>query len=519
MLALLFAGAPVAPGRAASIGPEVPLAPFRSLSLAGDVVAAGVGLRNTGAGTISISIPPGALIAQALLYWSIIAPQEPPLTASLNGHPTTGTLIAQAGDPCWPNLNAADAVPPTIFNWVFRADVSSFVVSGANTIADVPSGLTGGEDPLAHPDAYPLADGASLVVVYTSPGSLQRSIVINDGGQTFFGDTIATTLGIAAPGAVPPISARTIYIVADGQASLPHDGALFNQTPVAGPGSSIRPNDAFDGADGGGSTAANGLWDTLVVDVSALVQPADGAATASVVSGDKLDCLTWVAQVLSVVNASPPTTTTTSTTTSTTRPSTTSSTSTSSSTSSTSSSTTSTSPTTSSSTTSSSSTTTSITSTSTSSSTSSTAVSTTSTSSSTTSSTGPSTTETTSTTTSTTLPGGCDPNDTTATFVAIDCRLDALIDLTSRSEELSGLQRLLIEQLTRARARKLRAENLGRGRLARASLRHAAYYVTVFEYRVRSLAGRQIISTGFGGVLLRRAENIRTSMIVLLRIL
>jgi len=516
---------------ALTIGPQVPLAASQTYTLTGDFVAAGVGMRNVGSGTITLPLPQGALVLQAFLYWAIIDTDQPAATAMLNGQPVAGSLIAQTGDACWPNQNAAVADPPTIFTWVFRADVTAAVASGENQLAAFPSGLTGGEDPLnpiANASAFPLLDGASLVAVYVLPGAAQRSIVLYDGGQAFVGQSVTTSLAFGSKGAISPVSARSAWIVADGQGAFPDDQAGFNGTIVAGPTSNTKPNDAFDGADGGGPTNPQGLWDTLVLDVSSLVSPGDTSGTASVVSGDKLDCLTWVAQVVSVQVDT--TTTTTSTTGTTSTSTTTGSTSTTTSTTTTTVPTTttaSTSTTTSSTVTTTSSTpstTTTSTSTTTASTTSSTSTSSSTTSSTTTTTTATSSTSTTTsssttttavatTSTSTTLPGGdCEG---LAGFEAILCRLRVLTNQVTALPS-SHARDLLLARLRRAVTQVQNAESraeLGKRRTTLAALRAAARDLVTFAYRAQSLLGR--VTTDQGASLAAEANDIRTDVLAL----
>ena len=303
--------------QAAALGPRVPLTTFNTYDLRGDFTVAGVGLRNTGVGSVFLGLPAGATVVQALLYWAVIDDDAPPPTATLNGSALTGTLVAQAGDPCWPDLNTALADPATVFTWVFRADVTAQAISGPNLVSGVPSKLTGGEPPLvpeANRSAFPLADGAALVVVYEDATANARTIVIREGGETVFDGSASTTFDLPALGDLT--QARTAFIVADGQSAFAGDVARFNDVPVAGPGATLRPTDAFNGTDGGGPAVAHGLWDTLVADVGPLMAAGTRSATATVTSGSGFDCLTWVAQVLSW-GAVPPTTTTTSSTTST----------------------------------------------------------------------------------------------------------------------------------------------------------------------------------------------------------
>lgn len=289
---------------AAVIGPQHPLTQAALLTLRGDYVAAGVGMRNLGSGQIVIDLPPGSTIVRAWLYWSIIreaAAGPAPATGKLNAQDITGTLIATTGSPGWPDIAQAEA-GITLAD-VFGADVTGIAVPGANNLSDFPSGLTDGTAPQDAPAAFPLLNGASLAVVFTNPAFPLKTVVVNTGGQTLLGASASTLLtGFVAVG---PVVARTTYVVSDGQARFLSDSASFNSTRVAGPGTPLKPDDAFDGADGAAFFPLDGLWDTLTVDVSHLVQPGDTSAVAAITAGagGGSDVLTYVAQLFSVTTA------------------------------------------------------------------------------------------------------------------------------------------------------------------------------------------------------------------------
>jgi hypothetical protein len=76
--------------------------PAAAFSNAG-YVAAGVGLRDQGSGTIGISgIPAGAYIARAYLYWANINPTDPGGAMLINGHSTASVHDGTDVSPCWP---------------------------------------------------------------------------------------------------------------------------------------------------------------------------------------------------------------------------------------------------------------------------------------------------------------------------------------------------------------------------------------------------------------------------------
>jgi hypothetical protein len=513
---------------ALTVGPQVPLAPAQSYTLAGDYAAAGVGARNRGGGTIDLTLPPGAVVVQAFLYWTILDGTQPPATGTFNDSPVAGTLVAQAGDPCWPNQNAALEDPPTLFAWVYRADVTGLATSGENTIGGFPSLLTGGEDPLdpeENASAFPLFDGATLLAIYALPGAVERAIVVHEGGETFLGQSSTTAIDFGPSGATAPVSARTAFIVADGQAAFGGDQALFNGMVVAGPGAATKPDDAFDGADGGGPAEPQGVWDTLDLDVSPLVSPGATSATAGVVSGEDLDCLTWVAQVLSVsigttttTTTVPTTITTTTTATTTTAPSTTTSTTATTITTTTDTVPTTTTledPTTTTTTTPEEPTTTTTT---LEEPTTTTTVPDTTTTTVTTTSTTTVTTSTTTTaapaTTTTTLAPACDQ---LTGFAALLCRLDALRDRLLQLEP-GRVRDALLARVRRAREHVEKAEEraaAGRTRAAGSKLKAAARILVSFGYRVDSLAGRGVFDEVLRAELDGAAAALRADMVAL----
>ncbi|MBM7867342.1 DUF3344 domain-containing protein [Heliobacterium gestii] len=281
----------------AVLGPQVPLTEFYNHTLRGNYVAAGVGMRNRGFGTINITLPAGSTILKAFLYWAVIrGTGDPPVpdTGTLNGTAITADVRYTSGDPLWPDGSG--------FIDAFRADVTGIAVAGANVLTDFPSGLGDATPPQDASTAFPLMEGASLVVIFQNPTFPRTTVVINDGAQTFVADTVSTTLqNFEVYG--PPVQAQTTYVVADGQARFADDKALFNGTIVAGPGSSLKPQDAFNGADGTSlpGFAQDGLWDTLTVDVTSLVNIGDTSVEAAIrgISGGG-DALTYIAQVFAV---------------------------------------------------------------------------------------------------------------------------------------------------------------------------------------------------------------------------
>jgi hypothetical protein len=265
-----------------TMGTPVPLTQTFSTELKGDYVAAGVGMRGTGpsgSGTVTLpALPSGSTVENAFLYWAVMNNGITPALAAgnINGNPITGTLIGTTADPCWP-------VVTEIHNYV--ADVTSYVLPGANALTGFASGSTEFEPPIL--------DGASLVVVYSNPASSDRTVIIHEGAISFMQEPPESTTftGFSAEAG----TSETTFIVADGQ-----DG-LNNRTLVDG---TETANHVLNGAGPGTE-----YWDTLTQDISAFIPAGDTNVTTEVESAGNgtYDCLTWVAQVVSV--PAPPTVT------------------------------------------------------------------------------------------------------------------------------------------------------------------------------------------------------------------
>lgn len=150
-------------------------------------VAAGVGLRNQGTGSITVSgIPAGAVVQKAFLYWNVLNEADPLGAIAVNGTRFGGIMIGRDETPCW----------PTRWSWAYRADVTSSVTrDGAYTISGYPTGTTSGAAPWPNAPVMPLMEGASLIVFYapkappnTVPGSPSGTVLVN--GKPYAGGPI-----------------------------------------------------------------------------------------------------------------------------------------------------------------------------------------------------------------------------------------------------------------------------------------------------------------------------------------
>lgn len=276
-------------GTGTVLGTPVPLAQTYSVELKGDYVAAGVGMRGTGppgGGTIAVpALPGGSTVQKAFLYWAVMNGTPTPALAdgNINGNPITGSLIGTTASPCWMGVD--------IYNYV--ADVTSDVLPGANNAL---TGFASGGSPVTTP---PMLEGATLVVIYSNPALSNRTIKIHEGAISWLlpPPESTTFTGFSAVAG----TSETTFIVADGQQD-PGGIGLRNRTYVDG---TLTADYVLNGAGPGTQ-----YWDTLTQDISAFIPPSDTAVTIEVESTADLgvaDCITWVAQVLSVPAPEPPT--------------------------------------------------------------------------------------------------------------------------------------------------------------------------------------------------------------------
>ena len=261
------------------------LSTVSSVTVHGGYTAAGIGMRNLGYGTISLTgVPTRATVKSATLLWDVLADQSDPSFAqgSFNGTVITGTGWASDASPCWPVGS----------NFAYEADVTSLVTgNGSYSLSGFATGESDGADPWNVGSTPPLLEGASLVVVYQLASMPPTTIQIAEGAtETDSGNSATASMNGFIVSA--PASATTTYIVADGQEA--GNTASFNGTTL--------PDVSFPGADPQAvpNYSQGNLWDTATTDVSSMVSPGDTSASLAVTGND--DCLVWVGQVLSVAS-------------------------------------------------------------------------------------------------------------------------------------------------------------------------------------------------------------------------
>jgi hypothetical protein len=267
----------------------------------GDHVASGISLRNRGGGVINLrGAPANATPVAALLYWDVLDnTAASSMTVSLNGVAVSGAKIGQGPGPCW----------GTQFNAAYRANVPLYLlylgINGDYKIAGVPSSKGTGDDPWQSPAPAPLAEGATLVVIYRHAGDPFTKTYIYEApiAGTMFFSNFATTLGGFSPPA-PLNQAKFTLVGADGQIgtgltatyTVTAEKSFFQGQQIAGPGSTNPWVDNDSDWNGQDVEPLNQLWDTRTHVVP--IKP--GSTSAAVQYQSQGDCLVTVAFVLSL---------------------------------------------------------------------------------------------------------------------------------------------------------------------------------------------------------------------------
>lgn len=228
------------------------------------MVSNGVGLATRAgapaAGNITIAgIPAGATIRKAFLYWTTIGGADK--VAIFQGVGRKGSLVGGAQDTCW----FVNGLTP---NRTYRAAVPLASVPGNGVYSVSGVGGIGGVD----------GQGASLVIVYSTPSTLKGFVHLRHGAMTV-NDTNESMshkfTGLSLPTA--PVSRQLRVGLGDGQS--------FNENPMKFAGTNVTPVDFFGGSDGA-------MWDDRSIGISAALLPV-GATSRSNSIQTVNDCLVW----------------------------------------------------------------------------------------------------------------------------------------------------------------------------------------------------------------------------------
>ncbi len=218
------------------------------------------GVRNTSETLQITSIPGGATVEAAWLYWATWNGTDDALT--FEGAAVAGTLIGTSPTTLWQ--------PPSDVT-AFRADVTNLVTgNGTWTVTD-----------LASSGVQTDTSGVGLVVLYSDPtASFESKFQLRDGSLTWCGIARDVTFdALVFPNA--PTAASLGFVVADGQAAF--------ADPVISVGT-LSHVPSFDGGDGS-------MWDRLELDVTSETSAASTQLTWSMDASGQ-DCLQVVASYL-----------------------------------------------------------------------------------------------------------------------------------------------------------------------------------------------------------------------------
>jgi hypothetical protein len=259
--------------------PSIPIQPGTG------IVAAGVGLLNGQPGIISFSVPSGATVKQALLYWQGVsnsgAADAPngDNTIEVNGNPVTGTQI---GGP----TNIPD--PNTFIN-SYRADITS-----TNQVSPGTNSLTIGGLSFSRSN-----NGAGVIVIFDD-GSGASGIDIRDGSDFAFSGqpnpldaTVPQSFNFASAGS--DRTADLLLFVAD----VADDPNRFRNGIIRVTTGGVVTDfvDQIQSNDGA-------QWDTALLSVT--IPAGANSLTVEIISaGNDPASLVWVAAAL-VVEPEPP---------------------------------------------------------------------------------------------------------------------------------------------------------------------------------------------------------------------
>lgn len=253
--------------------------PFFSAALTGDYVTAGANTRTAamGGGPVSLTMatPIGSTYVASFLVWNYLGDVAgyDPLEASImvGATPVVGTGFAMGTELCW-GMTSSNS---------YFADVTSLVSSdGVYTI-------TGVSDKLNSAGGTSLAEGVSLLSVFTNPSIGLRNI------DVYFGN-VGEAGGVAAGGmafSMPYLGGDAHFFLngMDGQDF--GDDFFINGFLASGFPGTFAPGDAWSGMLGVGDIGSGGTgYDHAEGDASVFMTPGDlglGFAT----DGSAGDCI------------------------------------------------------------------------------------------------------------------------------------------------------------------------------------------------------------------------------------
>jgi len=322
-LLLLFGFAQPAPAQVTTLCSATQLCLDNNYFVTGDYVVGGAvfsGPLNNGlaSGTITIpdllqpnsaSVPAGAEIVAAFLYWETVestnngAPTG--MNGSFNGYPIAGTLLGNQQAPTsWSTGGCSGNAQGSKTMRAYRADVRPLLPLDANGNIQTPNAGTPGTYQVmlagVGTNQAPFTLGASLVIIWRvlSPPVPLRSVVLYDGAAapSNASSTISQPIvGFYQAGASP--IAKMTHIVGNGQPKKGESVSLNGMTlPNLYP--AISTIAAFPGI-------YNGSWDNVTYTgdnspINTLVHAGDSMETTSVApTATNGNCVNWGAIIFS----------------------------------------------------------------------------------------------------------------------------------------------------------------------------------------------------------------------------
>ena len=198
-----------------------------------DVVAAGVGLRHRGGGTIKIEgIPAGATVTRAVLVWAVLKEDKEPAKTIRSAPPRVTADVAIKDDRlCWKKrLSPANqATPDDTGTTGFVKDVTNLVPGNGNyRLTGYPGAVRPNTDDLATPNSFPVTDGATLFVFFTKGTEIKKQVVARFNYDTNEKNAISRVFPINNT----RLKARGIVAGPDGQSNF-NDASRWTTTVTA----------------------------------------------------------------------------------------------------------------------------------------------------------------------------------------------------------------------------------------------------------------------------------------------
>jgi hypothetical protein len=228
-----------------------------------------------------------------VLFQSVTKTLSPPNPGAI----ISGVQVGTGTDPCWFGGS----------NFVYKGDVTPFVTGNGDyrvTLLKGAASSTDDADPWgpSTPGTGPLAEGATLVVIYESTVQPVGQVLVYDSGLSGkeFVDLSGLTYTLGGLPAIPG-NGTSIFteIGADGQVGSSLTETVTGKTTtlnghvIAGPGGTNLDSD-WDGLDG---VPLNRLWDTHSHDVTGKLASPDNTVT---IGGGGGDCIVPVANVITI---------------------------------------------------------------------------------------------------------------------------------------------------------------------------------------------------------------------------